>query len=437
MVGSGVICLLSFVVAQVWTAQDPEGAFFQMPSRLWELAAGALIAASPSRPGANSKWFLAVGLVLLTVGLAARFPDVPGIGALPAVVGTALIIAHVHRGGRNGLLACRPFVAIGLISYSLYLWHWPLLALNNAISIGPPSVESIFLLCSLALLLSFATYRYVEQPIRKLRTAPLVTTLVSAAALAASALFAWKLADLPGRDDPFPLATSAERDYPDRRCHSMGHEPVVEKCGIFKESKWAVWGDSMAYAWSPAVLRVDPKAAVYTRDSCGPYPGLLPASPSKADQACQAFVELTLGRLKSFEGSNVVLAALWFEDESRFKALETALAAISPSARQVIIIGPTPKLRDGVPACLRSGRPEACSISRAEFDAQSGRILGRLRRAASPYRNVVVLDVADKFCTNLRCGAEMDGLPLYWDSHHVSMRKAQSIDLEASAAASR
>ena len=425
--GVAVLAAMSLLLAQTWMSTDPEAAFFQMPARLWELAAGALIAASAVRGHAN-KLVLVVGLVLLAVGVAVKLPEFPGFGAMPAVLGASMVIAFVHHGGRNVFLASRPMVGLGLVSYSLYLWHWPLLALNDAIGLGDPSARSVAALCGLALLLSVATYRYVESPIRKLSTPPVATSAVGVAVLVGGAWLASWVAGIPDRNDPYPLATRAERDVPDRRCHSMGHEPVTEKCPPTSATRSAVLGDSMAYAWSPAVQRMDSKAAMYTRDACGPYLGYLPARPSKADHACQRFVEQAVHALERRPGLVVVLVALWVPDESRYEALERTLASLAPTAKHVILVGPTPQLRDRVPTCIRSGRPDACSVDRAEFDAHAGPILDRLRRAASPYGNVRVMDLSNEFCTAARCGPVKDGLPLYWDTHHVTLGKAQSID---------
>ena len=173
-----VLALASLALAEFWIARGSDAAFYQTPARFWELAAGGIVAASPAR--ALPRWALPAGLVATLAACVVALPHFPGLGALPAVLGASLLIAAVHGGASNAFLASRPMVGIGLVSYSLYLWHWPLLALYRATTIEQ-ALPVRLALCAVALLLAIATWRYVEQPFRRMRWPEARTVGVGAA----------------------------------------------------------------------------------------------------------------------------------------------------------------------------------------------------------------------------------------------------------------
>ena len=169
---------LGSFAASVWgVAHNPTAAFFLLPTRAWELGAGALLAVYEARRG-PVVWtdhpaipqvlgLCGLGLILAAIfgyGPETRFP---GASALPPVLGTVLLIAA--RGGvvNRRLLSAGPVVFLGLISYSWYLWHWPLLAFARIISdhglgIGAGTAIAV---CSCGA--GYLSWRYIEQPFRR------------------------------------------------------------------------------------------------------------------------------------------------------------------------------------------------------------------------------------------------------------------------------
>jgi len=89
----------------------------------------------------------------------------------------------------------------------------------------------------------------------------------------------------------------------------------------------------------------------------------------------------------------------------------------------VLVIGPTPEMRKDVPACLQQHLD--CAVPRAAFDAFAQPILAALREAAKPYPNVQVLDATPAFCNAVECPPVIDGVALYWDTHHVTQAAAE------------
>ena len=175
----GGLAALSFV-ASVWgTAHHPGFAFYLLPTRAWELAAGVLVAmfeanrphAKSSLPPLAAHGLSILGLVLIGVAIGTLHSTTPfpGYAALLPVLGAVLIIA-ARQGVVNRLLSIRPMVFIGLVSYSWYLWHWPLLSFARITSYTGISKTVGAVLGLLSFGLAALSYKFVEQPFRKSTT---------------------------------------------------------------------------------------------------------------------------------------------------------------------------------------------------------------------------------------------------------------------------
>src|SRR3954447_3313191 len=190
-----MVALLSFGLGVVWTASDAPLAFFLLPARAWELAVGASLAIGVARLTRlrTSVATIAVGAGLALILAGAVVFDIdtpfPGTAALLPVVGTALVIAGGIPQPLNGVsrvVAVRPMRWIGGISYSLYLWHWPLLVLPAA-AVGRALPWPARLgLVALTFVLAEASRRWIEDPIRHGRVAKLRPSRSLAAALVSS-----------------------------------------------------------------------------------------------------------------------------------------------------------------------------------------------------------------------------------------------------------
>ncbi len=168
--------LISFIVSLDWLRVDPKGAFFLLPSRAWELGAGSIVSFLPClRISALREAVSICGLLGILSSLFLLDSEIafPGLAALPSVVGTALVIwagatnslGHVPMISRG--LAIKPLVAVGLISYSLYLWHWPFFAFYRYLFGQPAPAYLSVLFIVLTFFLSYFSWRFVEQPFRK------------------------------------------------------------------------------------------------------------------------------------------------------------------------------------------------------------------------------------------------------------------------------
>jgi peptidoglycan/LPS O-acetylase OafA/YrhL len=146
-----VVVVASFAASLVMTDQNPSWAFYMLPTRAWQLAAGGLLAvgagsmARMPRPirGLVSQvlvilgWFALAALIIDAFVLDSTIPY-PGMAALvPTLAGVLLIASGTERHGPGALLGLAPIRFFGKISYSLYLWHWPILILGGLYLQGP------------------------------------------------------------------------------------------------------------------------------------------------------------------------------------------------------------------------------------------------------------------------------------------------------------
>ena len=177
--GLGLVASVGFAAWQ--SVASPTAAYFLSPSRFWELAAGVLLyqlitlrPALTEKPAAKPRGLLGLfSLVLLIAAFFVSTPErFPMPGALLAVLGTLGVVYSLHQRDDlyrlHRLLGCRPLVAIGKISYSLYLWHWPVFVLfrwTTGLDTAPLRLLAVALAFGLAVL----SYRFVENPFRHAR----------------------------------------------------------------------------------------------------------------------------------------------------------------------------------------------------------------------------------------------------------------------------
>lgn len=173
-----VLALLLSLAYSLWkTPVDPVGAFYSPLTRFWELLAGAALAlwerGQPGRmgqklqTGAQALALAGITLLVSAWGLIDSKRDFPGAWALLPVLGTVALIAAGRQPGWHLRLLQQPaLVWIGLISYPLYLWHWPLLSFARVLDGHTPSVEKRLMLVVVSFILAALTYRFVERPIR-------------------------------------------------------------------------------------------------------------------------------------------------------------------------------------------------------------------------------------------------------------------------------
>ena len=424
------VIALSSLALSIWLlhySTNQSAAFFQMPARFWELSVGGVIAST--RPGRKiPSWVATFAITLLAESCFFPFNPFPGDGALFVIASTALLVLCVHRTGTLGfagsVLRSKPMVSIGTISYSFYLWHWPLLAFYRAFSVGQGSVYVRAALCVLSLAIAICSYRFIEQPFRfgiVTRRLKIASAVIMTLAIFAGGVTFILRQELQQAHEA--AAHYAESDKPINwgACHYDLKNEQFPLCS-FPGKKIAIWGDSMAMSWSPAF----PNTATYTRDSCIPILRM-PAAAFRDDERCVAWNQKVLPQIKTMK--SVVIAGRWaFRARGREDAfaeeIRTTLSELShlPDIR---IILPTPEMSDSVPHCIRLAK--LCDITRQQFDAETQVSRSILLSVAAPFPNVHFLDATDYLCDSEHCPGIKNGVALYFDSHHLAATAARQI----------
>jgi len=287
-----LVTVVSLLGSQ-WLLKDRQlAAFFLSPARAWELLAGSMLAMACSqgfRPLALDlrlrEWLGLAGVALIVgpmvfYGVDTRFP---GFSAVPPVLGTVLIIAFVTPDTWVGrLLTLRPVLWVGLISYSAYLWHQPVLAFGRLMHTGALAPAASVGLVALALVLAHVSWRWVEAPFRDRsrwsRKQIFWASGAGTAALFAAGLFLALSKGAPQRwseaSQPFirPAKTSITG------CPAVNEQLNVCRLGVPGVAPTMVLvGDSHAYAIGDALdqqLRSKGRAGLLVHTPCHPIPGL-------------------------------------------------------------------------------------------------------------------------------------------------------------------
>ncbi|HEY2189338.1 MAG TPA: acyltransferase family protein [Caldimonas sp.] len=268
------IAIVSFALFLWWSESNPRAAFYLSPSRFWELLAGAMLVrfAVPKR-WAGVAAATGLGLIAASAALISSETEFPGALMLAPTLGACLVVASPgdHLAGR--LLSSRGAVAIGLISYPLYLWHWPLLSLLRNFD-RAPSPLAIGAALALSLMLAALTWRVVERPLAALRLRPVAVSLATSI-LAAVALTAVAYERVPSESNELANAACTAR-YP--------YQPDgLWFCRLSKDAAPTVLllGDSHANHLYDGIAEIFPSEAVLAIGACMPTIGLV--YPERAD----------------------------------------------------------------------------------------------------------------------------------------------------------
>jgi peptidoglycan/LPS O-acetylase OafA/YrhL len=464
-------------------------AFYLSASRAWELGVGALIAVCPmpsTGPMRRASDAIVIGGAVL-IGSAflllepgTRFP---GPWALPAVIGTAMIIWADEPGSANfvsRVLRSRPFVAIGLVSYGWYLWHWPLIAFANNVRLLRPDLLADGLLALLALVLAALSLRFIENPLRYGRKSLAAKSVLAVAggtiaSIAALATIALVLNDAWPKTQRERLSESISYDQAPEgnvaclvdRVTFMPADPL--KSCVFgarnKRIELVVWGDSHAMSWTPVLNAVQrdgsPVYLQLTMSGCRP---LVTAAEDRNDANCVKFrgqVLAELIKLKAQGLRGLVISGHWppligaevpaylrphphvglrdvvrslrpREDGSKVPAgihtqvllndLRLTFAALRSLGLRTLVLLDPPQLPYPPADCLYfSADPDLCAATHDSYERHYVVIAATFRAAAGDSPLIRMYDPAPDLCQDTHCALrDSNGGPILRDQNHVS-----------------
>lgn len=451
----GTVAVFLFVFGMAMAKLFPTSAYYMLTTRAWELMLGAWLVpllTTPRRFGGAVGVF---GVVL--VGLALALTDgttpYPGLLTLVPTVGAMAMIYGVEssRGAFSGILAWRPIQLIGLASYAIYLWHWPILAIARSAYPNQSNLPTDMVLLLLSIILGLLTFAWFERPLREKQiargtlfvygAASLAVVITSAAALGAYAKFV-------GRESPrFAEVRRAELDRPDLRCFSNLYPCVVPGSTV------AIWGDSHAYALSDAIAAAQAERgqtlSIFASPACAPILGYeFEWSAEDSAGACAAANQRAMARIVELQAAGlreVILIARWSinfgvpaltvgerEQQSRnafirnpgqhqsrvLAGLREVVTRLQWHGIRVTLVLPVPDLPFTPLDCAARG--SNCTLDEHDVVARQAPTVAALRTLAG----VDFLDPLPFFCTTRRCPFVIDGRYLYADHSHVTKTTA-------------
>jgi hypothetical protein len=333
----------SFAVSVVILGVDPAQAFYLLPSRFWELLAGGLLAYAqfnvtrqPSQRFANVVSL--GGLVLLPLAFFGPQggSDFPGWWALAPVAAGVLLVAGGPNAALNRLvLAQRPLVLVGRISYPLYLWHFPLLAFARA-RYGTLSTGAVLVVVALSFVLAYLTYRLVELPlrsyVRRVSWKPVPVLIVLMLALGGGGLAVDESGGAPSRLPPLMRTLTGftyayKPVYREGTCFLRNDQDAAAFTASCVEPGTKplvfLWGDSHAADLYPGLQALETRRrfriAQFTASSCPPFVHYSP--PHRP--FCEALNDAVIAKLRALHPREVILSAAWERYEDKTPLIRT------------------------------------------------------------------------------------------------------------------
>jgi peptidoglycan/LPS O-acetylase OafA/YrhL len=476
----GVAVVASFIYGVWLTVEDRNVAYFSTFTRAWEFGMGGLLARSGFSMKQNSRLapFVSWGGVALIAAAAVLLDDqsgFPGWVALAPVLGAVAVIAAGMPTGwwsPSWIYRLRPVGFLGDISYSLYLWHWPVVVLAPFVLVGNQFTIWEGLACiAVLLVVSWLSRILVEDPVRRARilvsARPRRTLLVALASMATVAVLAVSggvayesrliaaratvthpepVPTNPG--DPFPpIAIDDGQLHPDpivasedwswdKKCWSVQESAKITKCSFGKDNtgpRVALIGDShvgsLFNMFTALAERRGWKLDVYIKQACSwsDYGPMLKNSAGFAENCTTWRRDIQpVVKKKHYDIVFTTSAVYRVKASNTAAGLADAWKPIVADGTQVYVLLDNPRFPGGSPNdCLieNPSNTEKCAVSRDEaFPWKDPQIA-----AAAMVPEVHVIDLRDKYCDETKCFAALDGFTLYKDEEHFTGTYAMSL----------
>jgi peptidoglycan/LPS O-acetylase OafA/YrhL len=498
MVALGAVVGASFVWSVLQTASNPLAAYYSPLTRAWELGLGALVAVAapwlmrvPGRLAAWASWLGLVAIAISAIGFGAQTPY-PGSWAAVPVLGAALVVAGgtpAPRWGSESLLGRPLFQWMGTLSYSLYLWHWPILILaaESAGRSSLPLAQSL-LWVAVALGASVLTYRFVENPIRHARV--IVTSRFTSIGLGAVLIAVTLIVATVAIDTHGPSATSTSpnpatipilsaqqvqqlvAESPSIRTVPPTISPPLSSaffdfgipgtwtgCGVppaatteppctFGASNGSrtmvIYGDSHANMWATALndLAVADgwKLVTFIKDGCPPIDlpvpyllGWLHGKFGSSYLACEQWHHYVMSRINLIHPNLVIVTEfVWrrpsgsFYSPTQWQAgLVRTLKKITAPNTVKVVLGNSPLLDQAGPTCLSMHPHDAQACSVSARSYLTAYRQAEARAAADAGADYV--DTMHWFCTRT-CSAIIGNFEAYVDTQHITNTYARALE---------
>lgn len=462
----GFVAIASYLLGEYYFSYDPSFVYYMLPTRAGELLVGALLAHFFIKKGQVlvSKRVVSItallGLFLVTGSLFLLSEDgiFPGLRAVPPTVGAAMLIfaGHYENSFPTRLLKLKPMIWVGLISYSAYLWHWPLLAFYRY---GQPNVSLLAgtIIFFLTMFLAWLSYKYVETPARRSKRSSIqifVRQLILPSAILAVFSVASMKADGYGLrwiSEEYKSSLTALRDETrpayqyDYVCQSQLvslADASNPNCVVGIQSDAPphaiLWGDSNAAHYIGVIGAFAKEVGFRFRNlqigSCPPIDtdaSIYVAARRVAD--CRNSREITMQTVKKYQV--IIISANWPSYQSRsdqfFGVMFETVQSLVAQGKLVIIIGKAPIISTYDRLCREKSLSFpliTCEVPSVPLAPKVAIANERLRKFAMQTKNVEYIDFNRYLCPNGSCSAyDENGKLMYYDPSHLSLSASWKI----------
>ncbi len=433
------ISVISFALSFWAETHAPTGNFYLLPTRFWELALGAIAAISiptgvVSRTAREITGIAGVSLIIYSLLALNDETPFPGLNALFPCFGAAALLYAGSYGNTvtTNLLSTKPLVFIGKISYSLYLWHWPLLALARYQAGRELTVLETSIVLLASLIMAVASWRFIETPFRK------NTILFNSRFIFASSGISIILAVLIGfagissqgvtvRYPNFaPKSISGVERYNGDTCFLNEHQSITDwqgdKCLLthIEGPTVLLWGDSFAAHYAPGIVdeakELSANYLQYTSSACPPIFDYY----SRSIPNCRAFNDNVPKILAQYKISTVVMSGRW---ESVFKRgvspsdVASTVARLKKLGVKVYVIGQSPEFYNEVQIIFAQAGYDA-NMSEASAPLSFNRKINAELESVLPAD--AFIDPLKVLCGPTDCKYLKNGQYVIWDYGHFS-----------------
>jgi peptidoglycan/LPS O-acetylase OafA/YrhL len=469
------LCLLAVAMVSflgcVWASYHrPAANYYLAPSRAWELLLGAAVATGRedlirSRLAGELLALAALLTLALTAWWYSAATRYPGLYTLAPCAATAALIVTARQRPTlaSRVLALRPLVFTGLISYSLYLWHFVILALFSYYYIRKIGAVGTVALIAAMYLVAVVSWKWVEGPIRRrtwLKSNRSFVLWASAANLVVLVvgIALWQTHGLPGRY-PEEFRTQGELWKLERsdtlQCLDLPLAKIAagELCSFGPQSDTApralLWGDSHAMALLSAYQQLANAHQVRlyfaANSSCRPLLGTSSrALPPAARARCAEFNAATVQAIRRLDPALVILNARWMDvdadlsvepdlaaapgESNLMRGLQQTLRALQPERRSICVVLDVPTYAYDLPYALALARKRGIAEDFLQWSRAAA-----LQQLAGPEADfhaleargvLTTVDPKQLLCGSGTCVFEADGRLLYADSNHLTWNGA-------------
>lgn len=447
-----LLCFIGLLFSIYQTYTNPRMAYFLLPARLFELLIGSCLAIYwkklPSLNQLNNNILSIIGILLIIIpALTLKSSSLfPGLNAFWPCLGTALLLftgkTEEQKGIINKLIQNKIMVGIGLISYSLYLWHWPIFVLIKYSGINFEGTVRIISIV-VTFLLSYLTWKFIEQPFRTTLKFDFKKTVL--VIFVPSLILISIIYGVLDAKDGFPerhpeLAEFIpKKNYPNKirsQCFDKFKIGNCEECflGIKKDSlDGLLIGDSFANHTAAFLDVLAKDAGLYIHDSAaGGYPLL---NSLNDDGSAKYPPEYGIERLKyAKKFKNIFIAANWegqsTPNSKNYQSIVNTVGDLIKSGKKVILIDclrSTSETDLHKLKLLQTGTP--IYFSQRDFSIQltprpHNYIVYEIKRK---FPSILVIDLNDVMCKDGKCELEIDKTIVYRNSNHLNTSGARLI----------